>query len=257
MFVQEVKTQVIKVKSGESDGHKHASHRTVFHDILQSKLPPDELSVERLKHEAASVTGAGIDTTKTTLALATYHILANPEVYARLKKDLEEAIPDAATIPPVVELEKIEYLSAVIQEALRMSYGISQRLSRINPHETIEYGGYCIPPNSRFSMSTYMMHRDPRVFPQPDEFRPDRWLGQAIAYNGKPLTKYLVPFSRGPRMCLGMNFANAELYIGLATVFRRLNLELFQTQRDAVDMAADFFVPIPAQDTKGVRVVVR
>ena len=67
----------------------------------------------------------------------------------------------------------------------------------------------------------------------------------------------MAAFSRGPRMCLGMNFANAELYIGLATLFRRVELKLFETHRDAVDMAADYFVPIPQAGTKGVRVVVQ
>jgi cytochrome P450 len=52
-------------------------------------------------------------------------------------------------------------------------------------------------------------------------------------------------------MCLGMNFANAELFIGLASLFRRVDLELFETSRGAVDMAADYFVPIPRADTKG------
>ena len=54
-----------------------------------------------------------------------------------------------------------------------------------------------------------------------------------------------------------MHFANAEMYIGLATVFRRVEMELWETKRDAVDMAADFFVPIPKPKTKGVRVTVK
>ena len=56
-------------------------------------------------------------------------------------------------------------------------------------------------------------------------------------------------------MCLGINLAMAEMYIGLANVFRRLNFELFETTRDAVDMASDYFIPIP-KDTNGVRVLV-
>ena len=138
-----------------------------------------------------------------------------------------------------------------------MSYGITQRLSRINPHSTIVYAGYTIPKNVPFSMTSYLQHRDERIFPSPDTFKPERWLGNPVAPSGKPLQRYLVPFGKGPRMCLGMNFANAELYIGLATVFRRVELELWDTKRDAVDMAADFFVPIPKAETKGVRVTVK
>lgn len=112
-----MKSQIINVISGENDANKHVSHRTVFHELLQSGLPPEELSVERLKHEAASITGAGIDTTKTTLALATFHILANPHVLERLQEELRRAVPDASAPPPTLpELEKLPYLDAVVQE---------------------------------------------------------------------------------------------------------------------------------------------
>lgn len=141
--------------------------------------------------------------------------------------------------------------------ALRLAFGITQRLSRTNPHGPIAYGPYAIPPGVPFSMTSYLQHRDPGVFPEPDAFRPERWLGEPRAPSGKPLSRYLVPFGKGPRMCLGMNFATAELYIGLATVFRRVELELYETERDAVDMAADYFVPIPKEGTEGVRVLVK
>ncbi|RYP09745.1 hypothetical protein DL764_001080 [Monosporascus ibericus] len=248
---------ILKVISGENDANKSVRHRTVFHELLQSNLPPEELSVERLKHEAASITGAGIDTTKTTLALSTFHILANPHVLERLREELKDGIPDVnAPAPSVPELERLPYLNAIVQESLRLAFGISQRLSRINPHGPITYGSYVIPPNVPFSMTSYLQHRDPNIFPDPDTFRPERWLDNPKTASGKPLSRYLAPFGKGPRMCLGMNFAMAELYIGLATVFRRLDLELYETGRDAVDMAADYFVPIPKEGTEGVRVMI-
>ncbi|PNY20708.1 Trichodiene oxygenase [Tolypocladium capitatum] len=254
---REVKNQIIKIISGENSANKSVRHRTVFHELLQSSLPPEELSVERLKHEAASITGAGIDTTKTTLGLATYHILANQHILERLRAELKDAIPEVnAAIPSVPELEQLPYLNAIVQESLRLAFGISQRLSRINPHGPITYGSYVIPANVPFSMTSYLQHRDPKIFPDPDAFRPERWLGKPKSPSDKPLSRYLVPFGKGPRMCLGMNFAMAELYIGLATVFRRLDLELYETGRDAVDMAADYFVPIPKEGTEGIRVLV-
>ncbi|KAK1485983.1 cytochrome P450 [Colletotrichum tamarilloi] len=256
-FHNEVKDQIIKVISGQNTSNKGVQHRTVFHELLQSNLPPEELSVERLKHEAASITGAGIDTTKTTLALATFHILDNPSVFKRLREELKTRIPRAnEPMPPLHELESLPFLNAVVQESLRLAFGITQRLSRISPDGPITYGSYVIPPNVPFSMTSYIQHRDPKIYPEPDVFRPERWLENQKTASGKPLSRYLVPFGKGPRMCLGMNFAMAELYIGLATVFRRLDIELYDTGRDAVDMAADYFVPIPKEGTQGVRVMV-
>lgn len=58
-------------------------------------------------------------------------------------------------------------------------------------------------------------------------------------------------------MCLGVNLAWAEMYIGLATIFRRVELELFETESDAVDMGREYFVPLPKKGSKGVRVLVK
>lgn len=114
---QEVKDQIIKIISGQNTSNKGVQHRTVFHELLQSNLPPEELSVERLKHEAASITGAGIDTTKTTLALATFHILDNSSVLKRLREELKTRIPHAnEAMPPLHELESLPFLNAVVQE---------------------------------------------------------------------------------------------------------------------------------------------
>ena len=102
------------------------------------------------------------------------------------------------------------------------------------------------------------MHHS-EVFPQSQVFNPDRWLNKATANNEgqKPLTRYLVPFSRGTRNCVGQNVAWAELYIGLAHVFRRVDLELYETGKETVEMAREFFVAQPDVETKGVRVVVK
>lgn len=273
--------------SGENDANKKISQRTVFHEMLNSKLPPHELTLDRLHHEAASILGGGIDTTKTALTVASFFVLSNPEIYQRLRQELIEAIPDTSAKPPTLaQLEALPYLNAVVQEgreltithpiprltipfsptliALRLSLGITQRLQRVDPHSPIHYPGntthttpYTIPPNTIFGMTSYLNLRDPSVFPDPDTFKPSRWLGDACAPSGKPLSRYMTVFGRGPRMCLGMNFAIASIYIGLATVFRRVELELYATDRQAIDMAAQYFSPVPKAGTQGVRVTVK
>ena len=110
-------------------------------------------------------------------------------------------------------------------------------------------------------MTSYLMHRSPTIFPSPETFAPSRWLdAPTITAKGgveRPLSRYLVPFSKGPRMCLGINMANAELYIGLASVFRRLEFELFETGLRDVDMASDYLVPMPVEGSKGIRATVK
>ena len=134
--------------------------------------------------------------------------------------------------------------------------GGAQRLFRTNPRAPLQYGAYTLPPGTIFGMSITLQQMHPDIFPGPHEFRPERWLNGGLAPNGRPLSRYLVAFGKGPRMCLGMNLANAELYIGLATFFRNIDATLFETDRDAVDVAHDYFLPRPKHGTKGVRVTV-
>lgn len=138
-----------------------------------------------------------------------------------------------------------------------MSYGLSERLTRSNPIGVIHYGKYALPPGTRFSMSNYLQLRDEKIFPKPDDFVPERWLNDPVAPTGHPLSKYLTVFGKGPRMCLGMNFAQAEMYLGLAGVFRRISFELYKTDRSDVDMAGSYFVPLPKESSKGVRATVK
>ena len=144
-----------------------------------------------------------------------------------------------------------------------MSYGVAQRLPRVSAQPVIYNSKFTIPPDTPFSMSIYLMHNDSRIFPDSHAFNPDRWLnnprvpGNDSTQPHKPLTRYLVPFSKGTRICLGQHLAWAELYIGLASIFRRVELELFETGPEAVTMAREYFVPLPAASSEGVRVLVK
>ena len=233
----------------------------MFTDIFDSNLPPQEKTIPRLQQEAAGVVGAAIETTKTTLSVASFHILHNPEILRRLTTELQEASFSDPDQPTWSELEQLPYLTAVIKESLRLGYGVAQRLPRISKHKAIQYDTYCIPPGTPFSMSSYLQHTS-SVFNDCFAFNPDRWLTTAKVASApgreeKSLDRFFVPFSKGTRWCLGQNLAWAQLYIGLATLFRRVDLELFETGPEAVSAAREYFVPLPPPETKGVRVIVR
>lgn len=115
-FNNEMKDQIIDLKRGLKTRDADQSHDTVFSALLESSLPPEELSVIRLQHEAISVTGAGIETTMRALSVASFHIIANPPVFRRLREELTTAIPDPENPPSWDELGKLPYLSACIDE---------------------------------------------------------------------------------------------------------------------------------------------
>jgi len=119
-------------------------------------------------------------------------------------------------------------------------------------------------------MNHYSAHHDEALFPNSHSFIPERWLNNPKAPilntpsssvegsgGGKLLSRYLVAFTKGPRMCVGMHLAYAQLYVVLANVMRRCELELFETEYKDVGFLRDMFVPLPAQGTKGLRVLVK
>jgi hypothetical protein len=110
-------------------------------------------------------------------------------------------------------------------------------------------------------MNSYMMHHNETIFPNSHEYIPQRWV------DNPRLERYMVSFTKGTRQCLGINLAYAELYAGLAHVFRVYGgpesmgpagqLELFETSVEDVAMETDMFIPFVKRDSKGVRVRVK
>jgi Cytochrome P450 len=211
-------------------------------------------------------------------------MLSQPQCLRELKKELATAMPDAKSVPSIVVLENLPYLTAVIYEALRLSNGVTMRLSRIDPEKPIIYTStttskdksadapngktvsYTLPPGTPISMTGLLIHYNESYFPNHKAFSPERWLPNPPLH---PLTKYLVPFTRGTRQCLGMNLAWAELYLALGMLFRRygsreykeegdegtLELFEFEYERD-LEIVGDGALPLYAVGSRGVRIVV-
>ncbi|KAK9415508.1 putative Trichodiene oxygenase [Seiridium unicorne] len=254
-FRSDMRRHLQEMKSEAPIWTGKASRITVFHEILGSNLPPRDKSLERLTQEAILINGAGIETTTWTLTLGTAHVLLNPRINEQLGLELRSAIPDPAKILPWDKLEKLPYLNAVVMESLRLSFGSVQRLPRINRLVALNYHDQIIPPNVPVGMDAFHMHLNERIFPDPLEFKPERWLGNPKnPVNSKPLSNYLVSFSRGSRVCIGKNLAMMELHVALATLFRRHELELHETSREDVDFAVDLVKPMPKHGSKSVQI---
>ena len=87
--------------------------------------------------------------------------------------------------------------SGVIQEGLRLGYGVTTRLPRV-VNEPIQYDNWTIPAGTPVSMEPYSVLIDPKIFPEPHTFRPERWLSE------DRLDRYKVAFSKGSRQCIGI-----------------------------------------------------
>ncbi|KAK4496736.1 hypothetical protein PRZ48_012719 [Zasmidium cellare] len=233
---------------------KEVDRRTVFHEMLDSPgLPPEDRTTFNLVNQAQVIIGAGLTTSAAHLANTTFHVLNNPRILKRLQQELEEAMPDPDVMVPLATLEKLEYLNAVVAEGHRLSHGVVHRLQRISPYTPIHYGDWAIPAGWPVGMSPLYVHVNEEIFPSPHEFNPERFLGE----DGQRRKKYVVSFSRVTRRCLGENLATAELFMTLAAVFRRFDLELFETTREDIDMAREYMIPLPKKGSQGLRVLVK
>ena len=186
-----------------------------------------------------------------------FHIIDNPAVYKRVHQELVEAIPYPTVMPSWPELQKLPYLSACIEEGLRIGFGTVQRSPRISP-TPVQYHQYTIPAGTPVSQDSYHMHLHDEIFPDSYTYKPERWLGDPCGPDGlKKLSRYMVAFGRGARMCLGMHMAYAELYIMISSMMRRFDFELYETDRSDVDFHVDWLTPHAKLDSKGVRVLVK
>ncbi|KAI4157454.1 MAG: hypothetical protein LQ342_008264 [Letrouitia transgressa] len=175
---------------------------TIFHGLLRSDLPDEEKSTGRLTEEAQLIVFAGTDTTATTLAACTYHLLANPEILRKLKAELETALPNADDLPTSAQVEALPWLNAIIQEGLRLHPGSAIRLQRVSKNSDLVYTDrrgvdWTIPAGTPVSMTPTLVHSIPEYWENPYEFRPERWI------ENPKLSKYLLSFAKGTRICLG------------------------------------------------------
>lgn len=192
--------------------------QTVLDVLLESDLPEQEKTAERITGEFVAILLAGTETTSWTLTVLVFYILTDKRVFSKLNKELENAVESPSQLPRWSNLERLPYLNAVVQEGLRLSYGVTQRLPRVPTQEDLVYkeswaaaksshaptcSNYTIPRGYAVSMSNGMMHHNESVFPGSHLFLPERWLNEDGSRK-KSLDRYLMSFNRGSRICLGM-----------------------------------------------------
>lgn len=260
-WMKRVGIQVRKIKSDPETMQMIQTDKrrkdTIFAQILSTDLPPSELSDQRLIDEGVLIATAGSETTAWAITITTYHIMSNPSVRDRLRQELLTVpISHNDAVASWTDLERLPYLTAVLKEGLRLAGGMLSRLPRIYD-KPITYKAWVIPAGTPVAMTPHLVLIDKNIFPAPRKFDPERWLDQAA--EGKTtsrLDKYIVAFGKGSRNCIGMHLAWAQMYMCIAAVVGRYNLELFETDESDVTPSRDLFTAGVKLDSKGIRVIV-
>ncbi|CAM1509756.1 Fc.00g000910.m01.CDS01 [Cosmosporella sp. VM-42] len=183
---------------------------------------PRGIETSEIEAEATVFFDAGSDTTAIALAHVMYYLLRTPSTLARLRQELDMALAGCDAIPSYDGVKNLPYLRACLDESLRLSPPVSFGINRKTPPEGLSIDGHWIAGNTTVGVPAYTAHRNRRLFPEPEKFRPERWLEE----NARDAQASFIPFSAGARGCIGRNITYIEQTILIATLVRRYDFEL-------------------------------
>jgi benzoate 4-monooxygenase len=187
----------------------------------------NKLGRAELTAEALTQLIAGSDTTSNTSCALLYWVLSTPHVLPKLQAELDAAIPAGVPVASFAAVKDLPYLHAVINETLRIHSTSSLGLPRVVPVDGpgIDILGHHFPGGTVLSVPSYTIHHSTEIWgDDAEQFVPERW-ERGISEAQK---NAFIPFSYGPRSCVGRNVAEMELALITATVFRRYEFELHQ-----------------------------
>ncbi|KAL2243908.1 UNVERIFIED_CONTAM: cytochrome [Sesamum indicum] len=191
-------------------------------DIYQSNSSGVSIDRDSIKAIILDVFAAGTDTTATVLEWAMTELLRHPSVMKKLQIEVREIVKDKQDITDN-DLEKMQYLKAVIKETLRFHTPIPLLVPR-QARKDVKIMGYDISAGTMVITNAWAISRDPVSWDEPEKFEPDRFLNSSIDFKG--LDFELIPFGAGRRGCPGIAFAMATTEFVLANIVQKFNWKL-------------------------------
>ncbi|KAL9111982.1 MAG: hypothetical protein Q9227_003602 [Pyrenula ochraceoflavens] len=234
-------------EEAEKEGKPSTSRVDLLARLMEGKdASGQKLGREELTAEALTQLIAGSDTTSNTACAMLFHVLANASaVLPRLTAELDAALgkPNNTSdssekggdaVPTYAQVRDLPYLTATLHETLRIHSTSSLGLPRLTPLATPETPdpapitilNHTFPPGTSLSVPAYTIHHSPAIWgSDADSFNPSRFLPENLTEKQKAA---FVPFSYGPRACVGRNVAEMELMVMGATVFWNFEFRLEQ-----------------------------
>ncbi|KAL2801988.1 cytochrome P450 monooxygenase [Aspergillus granulosus] len=190
---------------------------------LLKKKDELDLTVEHLIANAEILIIGGSETTASLLSGVTYLLLRNPEAYEKLKDEIRSTFQNQEEIN-MTSVNKLSYMLACLDEALRMYPPIANGLPRVTPKGGARVLGEHIPEGTNVSIHQWALYRRDDYFEDPNTYHPERFMGSAKFVNDR--RDAFQPFHFGPRNCLGRNLAYSEMRLILALIMFNFDMEL-------------------------------
>ncbi|XP_063441953.1 cytochrome P450 10-like [Mytilus trossulus] len=208
-----VDKKAAQLQSQENQSDDHVPFLTYL--LSNQSLTPDEaLST------ATDLLVSATETTTTSSLWILYSLAKNHEVQEKLYQEINNLLPNKEPITPEI-LSQLSYLKAVVKETFRL-YPITFATSR-HIDDDLEVNNYIIPAGTHVQGNLYAMYHDPKLYPDPESFKPERWLDGEMDRKLKSLSNLV--WGHGARMCIGRRFAEQEMYIMLTKIIQNFKLE--------------------------------
>jgi cytochrome P450 len=217
------------------------THNDLLDMLLSTRYEDtgEPMSDTQLIDEITILFVAGHETTANAMTFTTWLLAKHPEIQQKVLQEIQEV--EASTSDPIQQIGKLEYTKAVIDESMRL-YPPAWITDRENLKDDT-LAGYHIREDTLIGVSFYELHRHPDYWENPNDFVPERFLGD----NKKKTTGHYYPFGAGPRMCIGLGFAIYELVLAMAYLVG--NYEITTTTNEIQ------LNPLITLKPKGVKVV--
>ncbi|XP_043945432.1 cytochrome P450 3A30-like [Protopterus annectens] len=176
------------------------------------------LTDQEILDQAVVFIFAGYETTSSTLSYMAYNLAIHPDVQRKLQQEIDETFPNKAPLTYDAVMQ-MEYLDMALSESQRL-FPVAGRVERVCK-KTVEINGVTIVKDMVVMVPLYALHRDPEHWPEPEEFRPERFSKE----NKESRDPYAyMPFGAGPRNCIGMRFALLTMKLALVTLLQDFSL---------------------------------
>ncbi|XP_042293244.1 cytochrome P450 3A21-like [Sceloporus undulatus] len=240
--VEYLSKAILKMKAKREQGHEKG--RVDFLGVMMETQKPEAktkskdgdhtnkaLTDEEILAQAIAFIFGGYESISNMLCFLLYELATHPDVQQKLQDEIDAVLPNKAPLA-YDALMQIEYLDMAVSEILRM-YPIGGRIERLCTKD-IEINGIHIPKGVSVMIPPHVLHFDPEVWDNPEEFRPERFSKE----NKESINPYTyLPFGAGPRNCIGMRFALLILKAGIASLLQNFTFRPCKETQIPMEMA--------------------
>ncbi|XP_031342518.1 cytochrome P450 4C1-like isoform X2 [Photinus pyralis] len=189
--------------------------------LISAQLSRNDIDDDGIREEVDTFMFEGHDTTTSCISFTLLMIANHAEVQDKIVEELDAIFDNSDRLATVDDLQSMTYLEKVIKETLRICPSVPI-ISRSSEEDIELPSGYTIPKGTICFMHIFELHRNPEVFPNPEQFDPERFSNE----NSKHRHPFAyIPFSAGPRNCIGQRFAFLEVKVMVSSILRKFRLE--------------------------------